>query len=138
MKRIASLIVFTLALAAWALPAAAQDRGPQAPPIPGDPAHTAMHEYQIVLATRGPHWVKPGSLEGRDLRMETINAISRAGDDGLVAAWGMIDDDTPFEFMVVLDLQTKEDALNAIDQAPGFRDGVFKADVHSWYATDLD
>ncbi len=135
MKRIVPLFVLTLILAAWALPAAAQ---PPEPPLPGDPAHPAMHMYQVVLASRGPHWVSPENLEGRDIRMEVIHAISRANTDELVTAYGMIDDDSDVEFMMVLDLPTKQAALDAPQDAQGFKDGVYKAEVHSWYATELD
>jgi len=138
MRRILPLFVLSLALAAWAFPAAAQKPEAPEPYQPGNPARPVMHMYQVVLASRGPHWVPPDNLEGRDIRAEVIEAISRANTDETVTAYGMIDDDTDVEFMMVLDLPTKAEAEAIIKNAKGFKDGIFKAEIHSWFATELD
>jgi len=122
MRRILLSLLLVLAVAAWVLPAAAQE--PKAD----------VQMYQVVLMQHGPNWKSQADQEGMDNRMVAIENIKKAAREGLVVAAGLVNDETNVEFILVLNVETKHEALALLDQAPNIKNGMFKPEVYSWFA----
>ncbi len=97
-----------------------------------------MQMYHVVLMKHGPHWENQQTPDGRDIRTQVINDIKLAAEDGLVVDAGLVDDETDVEFILILNVETKYEALELLSAVPSVRDGVFEPEVHSWYADKLD
>jgi len=126
MKRLLLLVTLALALVVWALPAAAQD-------VPEGKKHL-MHMYHVVVVKHGPNWVSQHSEEGMDIRMQVIEAIKKGAREGLIVSAGLVNDETDAEFILILDVETKAEALKILESAPNYKNGVFAGDIYSWFA----
>ena len=126
MKRITMLVILALALVVWTLPAAGQE-------IP-ESKKQLMHMYHVVVVKHGPNWVSQNSEEGMDIRMEVIENIKKGARSGLVVSAGLVNDETDAEFILILDVETKYEALEILNAAPNYKNGVFAGDIYSWFA----
>ena len=126
MKRTLLFVILALAVVAWALPAAAQE-------VPEAKKHL-MQMYHVVVVKHGPNWVSQHSQEGMDIRMQVIEAIKEGARSGLVVSAGLVNDETDAEFIIILDVETKAEALEILNNAPNYKNGVFAGDIYSWFA----
>lgn len=123
MKRslLAILVLTVLALAA--VPAAAET-----------PAKPEMQMYHIVLAKPGPNWKSQGSEQGMDVRMKVIANIRKAAKAGLVVSAGLVNDETDVEFIVILNVETKTEAYQLINETENVKNGFFTPEIYSYFA----
>lgn len=127
MKRGLLLLTLSVAVLAWTLPAAAQT-----------PAMAEMQMYQLVLVKHGPDWKGQDTKEGMDIRMEVIEKIKQAAKAGMVVSAGLVNDETDVEFILVLNLETKYEALELLNQAPHVKDRMYQPEVYSWFASKME
>ena len=126
MKRTLTLVILALAVTVWVLPAAAQE-------IPENKKQL-MQMYHVVVVKHGPNWVSQHSQEGADIRMEVIENIKKGARSGLIVSAGLVNDETDAEFIVILDVETKYEALEILNAAPNYKNGVFAGEIYSWFA----
>ena len=126
MKRMLLFAVLALTVVATTLPAAAQE-------VPETKKHL-MQMYHVVVIKHGPKWVSQHTQEGMDIRMEVIENIKKGARSGLVVSAGLVNDETDAEFIVILDVETKAEALEILNKAPNFKNGMFAGDIYSWFA----
>jgi uncharacterized protein YciI len=127
MKRTVNILLLLVMLAAMILPAAvalAQSNKP------GE-----FHMYHMVILRRGPNWKSQGTTEGMDTRMQAIEMIKQGARKGIIVAAGLVNDETDGEFILLLDVETKTEALALAHKAPLLKSGFYKADIYSWFAT---
>jgi hypothetical protein len=98
------------------------------------PKKQVMQMYQIVLAQQGPNWKSQASQEGMDVRMQVIEGIRKAAKEGWIISAGLVNDETPVEFIIILDVETKTEAYNLIHQAPNVKNGFFSPMIYSYFA----
>jgi hypothetical protein len=125
MKRLISSLLF-LAVLALVLPAAAQEKSPE------------MQMYHVVLAKKGPNWQSMHSKEGMDIRAQVVENVKKAAREGLIVSAGLVNDETDVEFIFILNVETKHEALEILNQAPNVKNGVFAGEVYSWFATKIN
>lgn len=125
MKRTLLLFALILTVAAWALPAAAQEQ------------KATMHMYQVALAKRGPAWKSQNTQEGMDLRIQLIEAVKAAAKQGLIVSAGLVNDESEVEFIIVFDVETKHEVMALLNKAPLVVDGMYTPEVYSWFATEI-
>ncbi|HPF71922.1 MAG TPA: hypothetical protein PLQ13_14715 [Candidatus Krumholzibacteria bacterium] len=128
MKRTLMLLALVTLLAA-ASAALAQDAQPKGP---------EMHMYQLVLVRPGPNWQSMHTQEGQDFRMQVINNIKKAAKRGAVVSAGVVNDDSDVEFIFVLDIEDKYAAEALLNNAELVKNGVYKPEIYSWFATKID
>lgn len=125
MKRaLLALVLVTVALSA--LPATAQEKAPE------------MQMYQVVLLKHGPNWESMHTKEGQDIRTEVIANVKKATRKGLIVSAGLVNDETDVEFIIILNVEAKYDALNIVNKAPNIKNGVFAPEIYSWFATPIN
>ena len=136
MKRFTILSIAILFLLVSSMPAAAQDTQKAPKSLP-------MQMYQVALIKHGPQWKSQNTQEGMDTRMDVINNIKKGARSGLIVTAGLVNDETDVEFIIIFNLTNKYEALELLDKAPNHKNGMYKADIFSWFApkglvVDLD
>lgn len=124
MKRFTILTITILFLIVTAMPAAAQDMPKTGP----------MKMYHMALVKHGPNWKSQGEEGGMDIRMEVLKNIKKAARKGLVVSAGLVNDETNVEFIIILNIKDKYEALELLDRAPNIKNGTYKVDIYSWFA----
>lgn len=127
MKRTANFLLLVVMLASTILPAAV------ALAQQGKPAE--FHMYHMVILRKGPNWKSQGTQEGQDKKMQAIANIKQGAAEGIVVAAGLVNDETDGEFILLLDVETKTEALALAQKSPLLKSGFYKADIYSWFAT---
>jgi hypothetical protein len=90
--------------------------------------------YQVVLLKHGPNWKPQHEAEGMDIRMNTIEAIKKGVQQGLVVTAGLVNDETDVEIIMIMNIETKTEALEIARKAPNLRNGFWTAEIYSWFA----
>jgi hypothetical protein len=98
------------------------------------PKKQVMQMYQIVMAQKGPNWKSQASEEGMDVRMRVIEGIRKAAQEGWIVSAGLVNDETPVEFILILDVETKTEAYQLINEAPNVKNGFFTPMIYSYFA----
>ena len=98
------------------------------------PKKQVMQMYHIVMIQNGPNWKSQNTEEGMDIRMEVIANIRKAAESGLIISAGLVNDETPVEFILIMDVETKTEAYNIIMKAPRVKDGFFSPLIYSYFA----
>lgn len=98
------------------------------------PKKQTMQMYHIALVKKGPNWKSQNSEEGMDIRMEVIEGIKKAAQSGLIISAGLVNDETPVEFILILDVETKTEAYNILQKAKNVSNGYFSVDIYSYFA----
>ncbi len=93
-----------------------------------------MQMYHIALVKKGPNWKSQNSEEGMDIRMEVIEGIKSAAQSGLIISAGLVNDETPVEFILILDVETKTEAYNLLQKSKNVANGYFSVDIYSYFA----
>ncbi|MEN8007881.1 MAG: hypothetical protein ABFS42_12750 [Candidatus Krumholzibacteriota bacterium] len=93
-----------------------------------------MQMYHIVMVEEGPNWKSQASEEGMDVRMTAIGNIRKAAQEGWLVSAGLVNDETPVEFILILDVETKTEAYNLIHGAENVKNGFFKPMIYSYFA----
>lgn len=120
------LVLILLAVSLSVLTAAAEEKKPE------------MQMYHVVLIKQGPKWESMHSKEGQDIRTEAIANIKKAAKEGLIVSAGLVNDETDVEFIFVLNVETKYEALDLLNKSPNIKNGVFAPEVYSWFATKIN
>ncbi len=100
------------------------------------PKKQAMQMYHIALVKKGPNWKSQNSEEGMDIRMQVIEGIKKAAHSGLIISAGLVNDETPVEFILILDVETKTEAYNILQKAKNVSNGFFSLDIYSYFAPE--
>ena len=124
MKRFGILLAAVLFLLSLGLPALAQEEAPPA----------TMQMYHLVVVKHGPNWVAPDTEEGRDIRKDIIIKLRKAAEEGLVVSAGLVDDETDVEFILILNVETKSQAIKLLEASENYKNGMFVADIYSMFA----
>jgi uncharacterized protein YciI len=126
MKRVLVLSVLTLPLLAMLAPTAAAQ----------DPTKSSyeFEMYHVVLAKHGPNWKPQHTEEGMDVRMQVVSAVRKASAEGLIVAAGLVNDETDVEFIIIMRVETKAEALELMNNSPNVKNGFFKPEIYSWFA----
>lgn len=98
------------------------------------PKKQTMQMYHIAMAQKGPNWKSQSSQEGMDVRMEVIEGIKKGAQSGLVISAGLVNDETPMEFIIILDVETKTEAYNLLQKAKNVKNGFFSVMIYSYFA----
>ena len=94
-----------------------------------------FHMYHIVILRKGPNWKSQNTTAGMDARMDAIDRIKKGAQEGIIVAAGLVNDETDGEFILLLDVETKTEALAIAKKSPMLTSGFYKADIYSWFAT---
>lgn len=124
MKRLAILFPAVLFLLSCALPVSAQEAPKSAP----------MQMYHVLLVKKGPEWKSQNSQEGMDNRMALIQSVREGAEEGLIVTAGLVNDETDVEFILILNVETKYEALQVLESAPNYKNGMYTADIYSMFA----
>ena len=124
MKQFAILTATILFLVVSIMPAAAQEA----------PKSVPMKMYQVALIKHGPNWESQNTEAGMDIRMEVIENIKKGARKGLIVTAGLVNDETDAEFIIIFNLKNKYEALELLDNAPNYKNGMYKADIYSMFA----
>lgn len=130
MKRFTILVAVVLFVMASALSAVAQT-GAKAPEATDS---ATMQMYHLVIMKKGPNWISQNTDEGADLRMEIIKNLKKAARKGIVITAGLVNDETDAEFVVILNVKTKYEALEVLDASPNIKNGKYRGEVYSMFA----
>ncbi len=95
-----------------------------------------MQMYHIALVKKGPNWKSQNSEEGMDIRVEVIEGIKSGAQSGLIISAGLVNDETPVEFILILDVETKTEAYNILQKAKNVSNGFFSLDIYSYFAPE--
>jgi len=98
------------------------------------PKSQPMEMYHVVLVKHGPNWKSQGEEGGMETRMKVIENVRRGAQTGIVASAGLVNDETDIEFIFILRIETKTEALNMLHKAETFKSGFYDADIYSWFA----
>ena len=98
------------------------------------PKKQTMQMYHIALVKKGPNWKSQNTEEGMDIRMDVIEGIKSAAQSGLIISAGLVNDETPVEFILILDVETKTEAYNILQKAKNVSNGYFSVDIYSYFA----
>ena len=94
-----------------------------------------FHMYHIAILRKGPNWKSQNTTEGMDIRMDAIERIKKGAQEGVIVAAGLVNDETDAEFILLLDVETKTEALAMAQKSPMLKSGFYRADIYSWFAT---
>jgi hypothetical protein len=100
------------------------------------PKKQAMKMYQVVLVQKGPNWKSQNTEEGMDVRMAIIENIRTAAQQGWVISAGLVNDETPVEFILILDVETKTEAYNLLHDAKNVKNGYYSPQIYSMFAPE--
>ena len=98
------------------------------------PKKQTMQMYHIAMVKKGPNWKSQNTEEGMDIRMDVIEGIKSAAQSGLIISAGLVNDETPVEFILIMDVETKTEAYNLLQKAKNVANGFFSVDIYSWFA----
>ena len=98
------------------------------------PKKQTMQMYHIAMVKKGPNWKSQNTEEGMDIRMDVIEGIKKAAQSGLIISAGLVNDETPVEFILILDVETKTEAYNILQKAKNVSNGYFSVDIYSYFA----
>ena len=98
------------------------------------PKKQTMQMYHIAMVKKGPNWKSQNTEEGMDIRMDVIEGIKSAAQSGLIISAGLVNDETPVEFILILDVETKTEAYNILQKAKNVSNGYFSVDIYSYFA----
>ncbi len=114
-------LVFLLSLA---LPAVAQDQ----------PKSVPMQMYHVVMVKRGPEWKSQNTQEGMDARMKALDSIRKGAKSGLIVTAGLVNDETDVEFIVIMNVKNKYEAIQILEGSPNYKNGMYASDIYSMFA----
>lgn len=100
------------------------------------PKKQVMKMYQVVLVEKGPNWKSQNTEEGMDIRMEIIENIRKAAQEGWIVSAGLVNDETPVEFILIFDIETKTEAYNALHEAKNVKNGYYTPVIYSMFAPE--
>ncbi len=124
MKRFALLSTAILFLMVIAMPTVAQDAPKSAP----------MQMYHTVIVKKGVNWQSQHTQAGADVRVEIIENIKKAAKKGLVITAGLVNDETDAEFILILNIKNKYEALQLMEKAKNIKNGMFQVEIYSMFA----
>jgi uncharacterized protein YciI len=90
--------------------------------------------YQVVLAKHGPNWKPQHTEEGMDIRLQAIERIKQAAAEGLIVSAGLVNDETDVEIIMIMNLETKTEALALAQKSPTIQSGFWEVEIYSWFA----
>jgi len=125
MKKIALSALLLILLTVMTVPAVLAQDAPKSVP---------MQMYQVVMMEKGPNWKSQATEEGMEIRMQVIENVRKAADDGLIVSAGLVNDETNVEFILIMNVETKTEAHTLLHGAPLIRAGVYKPMIYSWFA----
>ena len=128
MKRSIMLLMILATLASYGMALA------QNPVDEVAPKKQTMQMYHIVMIQKGPNWKSQNTEGGMDVRMEVIENIRKAAMEGLIVSAGLVNDETPVEFIIILDVETKTEAYNNSMSAQRVKDGFYTPMIYSYFA----
>jgi len=133
MKRFVILLAVALFMLSLTVPAVAQEKAKSVP----------MQMYHVIMVKNGPNWKSQATQEGVDARMQVISNIRKGAKEGLVVTAGLVNDETDVEFIIIVNVETKYEAIQIMESSPSYKSGMFKADIYSMFApkglvVDLD
>mgnify|MGYP001819836580 FL=1 len=100
------------------------------------PQKQKMKMYQVVLVQKGPNWKSQNTEEGMDIRMEIIDNIRKAAQEGWIVSAGLVNDETDVEFILIFDIETKTEAYNVLHQAKNVKNGYYTPTIYSMFAPE--
>ena len=124
MKKIVILSALVLFVLTSTLAAVAQEK----------PKSLPMQMYHVALVKKGPNWKSQNTQEGVDARMQVIENVRKAAKEGLVVTAGLVNDETDVEFIIILNVETKYEAISILESSPNYKNGMFAADLYSMFA----
>jgi len=124
MKRFAIIIATMLFMLVSTMPALAQDPPKSAP----------MQMYHTVIVKKGTNWKSQHTQAGADNRMDVINNIKKAAKEGLVVTAGLVNDETDAEFIIILNIKNKYDALELLNKSKNIKNGMYSVELYSMFA----
>ncbi len=124
MKRFGFLLASVLFMLSLNLPVLAQEEA----------APATMQMYHLVVVKHGSNWVAPDTGEGKDIRKEIIIKLRQAAEEGLVVSAGLVDDETDVEFILILNVETKSQAIKLLNASENYKNGMFVAEIYSMFA----
>jgi hypothetical protein len=98
------------------------------------PKKQVMQMYHIVMVQKGPNWKSQNTEEGMDIRMEVIAGIRKGAESGLIISAGLVNDETPMEFIVIMDVETKTEAFNILMKSKNVKNGQYTPVIYSYFA----
>lgn len=128
MKRSIMLLMILAILASYGMALA------QNPVNEVAPKKQTMQMYHIVMVQKGPNWKSQNSEEGMDVRMQVIENIRKAAQEGWLVSAGLVNDETNVEFILIMDVETKTEAYNIIMKSKRVKDGFFTPMIYSYFA----
>lgn len=129
MKKLTTLILLVALMVGVSALAQTGDTAPK-------PKTQPMKMYHIVLAQEGPHWKSQNSQEGMDARFQALENIKKAANSGVIVSAGLVNDETKVEFILILDVETKAEAITIMDSAPLVKSGFFEPVIYSYFAPE--
>jgi len=69
------------------------------------PKSAPMQMYHVLLVKKGPEWKSQ-----------------------------LVNDETDVEFILILNVETKYEALQVLESAPNYKNGMYTADIYSMFA----
>lgn len=129
MKRFAILLATVIFSLSLTMPVMAQslDKTAKSKSLP-------MQMYHVAMVKKGPNWKSQGTQKGIDARMQAIENIKKGAKMGLIVTAGLVNDETDVEFIVIMKVETKYEALEILESSPGYKSGQYAADVYSMFA----
>ena len=124
MKRFAILFATMLFVLVSTMPALAQDA----------PKSTPMQMYHTVIIKKGVNWKSQHTQDGVDNRMQVITNIKKAAKQGMVVTAGLVNDETDAEFIVILNIKNKYEALELMNKAKNIKNGMYTVELYSMFA----
>ena len=100
------------------------------------PKKQVMKMYQVVLVEKGPNWKSQNTEEGMDIRMEIIGNIRKAAQEGWIVSAGLVNDETPVEFILIFDIETKTEAYNVLHESKNVKNGYYTPVIYSMFAPE--
>jgi hypothetical protein len=100
------------------------------------PKKQVMKMYQVVLVQKGPNWKSQNTEEGMDIRMSIIEGIRSAAQEGWIISAGLVNDETPVEFILIFDIETKTEAYNLLHNAKNVKNGYYTPMIYSMFAPE--
>jgi len=128
MKRSIMLVMILAILASYGVALA------QNPVDEVAPKKQVMQMYHIVMVQKGPNWKSQNTEEGMDIRMEVIEGIRRGAESGLIISAGLVNDETPMEFIIIMDVETKTEAYNILMKSKNVKNGQYTPVIYSYFA----
>jgi uncharacterized protein YciI len=99
-----------------------------------NPKSQPMQMYHVVMVKKGPNWKSQNTKEGMDARMDVIHAVQKGAKEGLVITAGLVNDETDVDAIIILNVETKYEAIAILEASPHYKDGMYRADIYSLFA----